>query len=461
MSKNNDLLHNKRIHFIAIGGAVMHNLAICLHRLGNRVSGSDDMFFDPSKSNLAAEGILPETEGWHPERVDKDVDYLILGMHAKADNPELLRAQELGLTIYSFPAFIYAASQDKKRLVIAGSHGKTSITSMIMHVLKTLNKDFDYLVGAQLEGFDQMVQLSDAPIMIIEGDEYTTSPLDLRPKFLHYKHHIACISGIAWDHFNVYPTYDIYKDQFMQLIELTAEGGKLFYADSDNDLLEIIKNSRSKGTLLPYSAHEARVEQDQTILIQSEGETPIQVFGKHNLENLQVARLMLKEVGINDSEFYQAIQSFKGASKRLEIIGKNDSCIIFKDFAHAPSKLKATSTAVSRQFEKRTTVGLLELHTYSSLNPQFIHHYAHTFDEPEEAIVFISPKIMEKKGFDMFTEDQIKAAFQRQDILFMTSTESLEKHLLSHNWPNKNLLLMSSGNYAGLDLDKLVNHILS
>ncbi len=461
MSENNDLLHNKRIHFIAIGGAVMHNLAICLHRLGNTVTGSDDMFFDPSKSNLAAEGILPEAEGWHPERVDSDVDYLILGMHAKADNPELLRAQELGLPIYSFPAFIFAASQDKKRLVVAGSHGKTSITSMIMHVLKTLNKDFDYLVGAQLEGFDQMVKLSDAPMIIIEGDEYTTSPLDLTPKFLHYQHDVACISGIAWDHFNVFPTYDIYKDQFKQLIELTPEGGKLFYAQGDEDLKGIVEDSSSQGELLPYSAHPARVEQDQTILIHKDGETPIQVFGHHNLENLQVALFMLKEVGISDGEFYEAIQSFSGASKRLEIIGKNDQTLIFKDFAHAPSKLKATSSAVSRQFENRSTVGVLELHTFSSLNPDFIHHYAHTFDEPEEAIVFISPEIMKKKGFEMFAEDQIKEAFQREDILYMTSTENLEKHLLSHGWSNKNLLLMSSGNYAGLDLDKLVNHIIS
>lgn len=460
MSETKDLLHNKRIHFIAIGGSVMHNLAICLHRLGNHVTGSDDMFFDPAKGNLEAEGLLPNAEGWHPGRVDNDVDYLILGMHAKADNPELLKAQELGLAVYSFPAFIYAASQQKKRLVVAGSHGKTSITSMIMHVLKTLEKDFDYLVGAQLDGFDQMVKLSNAPLIVIEGDEYTTSPLDLTPKFLHYKHDVACISGIAWDHFNVFPTYDIYKDQFKQLIELTPEKGKLFYAEVDKDLNDIIEHSPSKGELLPYSAHNARVKNDQTILIHENGETAIQVFGQHNLENLQVAQLMLAEVGISNMDFYQAIQSFTGASKRLEIIGQNQQTTIFKDFAHAPSKLKATSSAVSKQFAQRMTIAVLELHTFSSLNPDFIHHYAHTFDEPEEAIVFISPEIMKKKGFEMFSEDQIKEAFQRQDILFMTSTESLEKHLLSHNWENKNLLLMSSGNYAGLDLDKLIQQII-
>lgn len=460
MSDNTNLLHNKRVHFIAIGGSVMHNLAICLHRLGNQVSGSDDMFFNPSKGNLEAEGLLPNAEGWHPERVDNNVDYLLLGMHAKADNPELLKAQKLGIPVYSFPAFIYAASERKNRLVVAGSHGKTSITSMIMHVLKSLGKDFDYLVGAQLEGFDQMVKLSDAPLIVIEGDEYTTSPLDLSPKFLHYKHDIACISGIAWDHFNVFPTYEIYKDQFKKLIALTPAGGKLFYAEVDKDLTEIITNSTSNGELAPYSAHTAKIENNQTVLTHKNSKTAIQVFGQHNLENLRVAQLMLREVGISDDDFYSAIQSFTGASKRLEIIGQNQYTSIFKDFAHAPSKLKATSSAVSQQFKKRKTIAVLELHTFSSLNPDFIHHYAHTFDEPEEAIVFISPEIMQKKGFDMFSASQIKEAFQRADILFMTSSEKLEKHLLAHNWQNKNLLLMSSGNYAGLDLDKLVKNII-
>lgn len=455
------MLEGKKVHFIAIGGSVMHNLAICLHRLGNQISGSDDLFFDPSKSNLEREGLLPDTAGWHPERVDNSLDYVILGMHAKADNPELLKAQALKLPIYSFPEFIYQASQDKKRVVVAGSHGKTSITSIIMHVLKAAKKDFDYLVGAQLHGFDQMVRLSNAPVIIIEGDEYTTSPLDPTPKFLHYHHDIACISGIAWDHFNVFPTFNSYVEQFQKFVELTPENGKLYYYKGDPELSSIIDDQKDeKHRFEAYAEHPSAVRAGKTILKSHGAEYVIDIFGKHNMQNLQVAKHILLDLGVKESEFYQHIKTFSGAAKRLEKIGENAQTIIYKDFAHAPSKLKATSTAVHEQFPNRKTFAVLELHTFSSLNPEFINQYAHTFDAPEDAIVFINPEIMKKKGFQLFTQDEIRNAFKRDDLLLLCDAEALEKTLLAQNWNNRNLLFMSSGDYGGLDLEKITATIL-
>ncbi|OEK04282.1 UDP-N-acetylmuramate--L-alanine ligase [Roseivirga misakiensis] len=455
------MITNQRIHFIAIGGAVMHNLAICLKNLGNNVSGSDDAFFDPSKTNLKDHGLLPEEDGWHENRINSDLDLIILGMHAKADNPELLKAQGLGLKILSFPEFIFEASKDKKRVVVAGSHGKTTITSMIMHVLKSMDKEFDYLVGAQLEGFDQMVQLTDAPYIIIEGDEYTTSPLDLTPKFLHYKHDLALISGIAWDHFNVYPTIDNYIDQFRKFIDLTPANGKVFYAQSDKALCDLVKDMGSPSNLIPYGPHESVIKDQETFLLHENGETPVQVFGQHNMQNLQVAKYILNSLEVTDAEFYHHIQSFAGASKRMEKLGENEQSTVFKDFAHAPSKLKATSTAVKDQFANRSLVACIELHTFSSLNKAFINQYESTFDAPDEALVFINPKTVAAKGLEMISEDELKKAFNRTDIKLFTQAGVLEKHLLSQKWEAKNLLLMSSGNYGGLDLEMIKNSILN
>lgn len=452
---------NQNIHFIAIGGAVMHNLAICLKNLGNQVTGSDDMFFDPSKTNLEKHGLLPQNEGWEPTKITKDLDLVILGMHAKADNPELLRAQELGVKVFSFPQFIFEASQDKERVVIAGSHGKTSITSMIMHVLKGLDKDFDYLVGAQLEGFDQMVRLSDAPVIIIEGDEYTTSPLDMTPKFLHYKHTLALISGIAWDHYNVYPTFENYVKQFELFVDQSQIGSKLFYASSDKELNELVaRKGKTDFELLPYGSHPAEVIDDTTHLIHKGEHIAIQVFGDHNLQNLQVAKNILLELRVTEDEFYQQIQTFSGAAKRLEILGFNEHTTIFKDFAHAPSKLKATSSAVKDQFKSRNLLACIELHTFSSLNKDFINQYEGCFDGPDEAIVFINPKTVQAKKLEMISEEELRIAFKRDDLTLYTDANSFEKHLLSQNWSHKNLLLMSSGNYGGMDLDKIKNSIL-
>lgn len=439
----------------------MHNLAICLKNLDNQVTGSDDMFFDPSKTNLKQHGLLPHKEGWNEDRITDELDLIILGMHAKADNPELLKAQSLGLKILSFPEFIFEASKDKKRVVIAGSHGKTTITSMIMHVLKSMNRDFDYMVGAQLDGFDQMVQLSDAPVIVIEGDEYTTSPLDLTPKFLHYKHDIALISGIAWDHYNVYPTLNNYIDQFKKFIELTPKQGKVFYAKEDQALCQLVESVASPKNLIPYGPHPSEIVDQQTSLLHDSGKTVIEVFGQHNMQNLQVAKNILNEIDVTDQEFYHHIQSFAGASKRMEKMGENSETIIFKDFAHAPSKLKATSTAVKDQFDNRELVACIELHTFSSLNKEFIDQYNQTFESPDEAIVFINPKTVAAKKLEMISEEEVRSAFGREDIKLFTEALSLENHLLSQKWAAKNLLLMSSGNYGGLDLDKIKNSILN
>ncbi len=455
------MIKNQRIHFIAIGGSVMHNLAICLKNLDNKITGSDDMFFDPSKSNLKKHGLLPEKEGWNDDRITHEIDLVILGMHAKSDNPELLKAQELGLKVLSFPQFIFEASQNKKRVVVAGSHGKTTITSMIMHVLQSMGQSFDYMVGAQLEGFDQMVKISDAPVMIIEGDEYTTSPLDLTPKFLHYKHDLALISGIAWDHYNVYPTIENYNLQFEKFIGQTPTDGKVFYAEEDDALCKLIANSEYKEYSIPYGPHASVIRNQQTFLVHQGGETPIQIFGQHNMQNLQVAKNILNEIEVTDADFYKHIQSFAGASKRMEKIGENDQTVIFKDFAHAPSKLKATSTAVKSQFENRELVACIELHTFSSLNKNFINQYEHTFDTPDEALVFINPKTVAAKKLEMISSEEIKDAFQRSDVMLFTDAKSLENHLLSQNWNAKNLLLMSSGDYGGLDLEKIKESILN
>jgi UDP-N-acetylmuramate: L-alanyl-gamma-D-glutamyl-meso-diaminopimelate ligase len=454
------MLKNKKVHFIAIGGSVMHNLAICLKLLDNQVTGSDDMFFDPSKTNLQKHGLLPEKEGWNADKVHSGLDYVILGMHAKKDNPELLKAKALGLKIYSFPEFIHEASKAKTRVVVAGSHGKTSITSMVLHVLQKTGRAFDYLVGAQLEGFETMVKLSDAPVMVIEGDEYTTSPLDLTPKFLHYKHHYACITGIAWDHYNVFPTLDIYEHQFAQFIDLTPPEGKLFYAASDPRLVSLIDRAEiPQERLLAYDALPATVRNNKTFVEWEGHEYGLQVFGQHNLQNLNAARCLLNELGVSNEQFFTHIQSFKGASKRLELIGEGQNCSIYKDFAHAPSKLKATSEAVTRQFTKRQLTACLELHTFSSLNKAFIHQYKDCYNLPHEALIFINPKAVEAKKLEMITEAELREAFNRPDIRLFTEAPKLEEYLLNQNWNNRNLLLMSSGNFGGLDIETIKNRI--
>lgn len=451
----------KHYHFIAIGGAVMHNLALALLEKGYKVTGSDDEIYEPSKTRLQKAGILPAEQGWFPAKIDANIDGIILGMHARIDNPELLRAQELGVPVYSFPEFIYNQSQTKKRVVIAGSHGKTSITSMILHVLKDQGLDFDYLVGAQIEGFDLMVRLSDAPIIVIEGDEYLTSPIDRTPKFFHYKHDILLVSGIAWDHFNVFPDFEDYKRQFSLLMDRTPAEGTLIYCSADPLVNEAAENSQGQGQKIGYNAHPSRIDSGKTTLITSTGEVEIGVFGEHNLQNLQGALHICEALGLPREKFYASIQSFKGAAKRQEIIVQHDTGILFRDFAHAPSKLKATVNAVKTQFPKRRLLAVQELHTYSSLNPKFLPNYAHSMDLADVAIIYLNPHAVALKKLELMTEDMLRVGFKRQDLILFTESAALSDYLLAQNYSDTNLLLMSSGNYDNLDLEPLKQKFLA
>lgn len=445
----------KKYHFIAIGGAVMHNLALALVEKGYQVTGSDDEIYEPSKTRLQQAGILPEQYGWFPEKITPELDGIILGMHARIDNPELIKAQELGIPVYSFPEFIFNQSKEKKRVVVAGSHGKTSITSIILHVLKDQKVDFDYLVGAQIEGFDLMVRLSDAPIIIIEGDEYLTSPLDRTPKFFHYKHDIVLVSGIAWDHFNVFPDFGEYKDQFSQLMEKTPESGELIYCDSDLLVKEAAEKVEIKSLKTPYKAHPATIEGGKTFLKTENDLIPIQIFGEHNLQNLQGAMNICLSLGLSKEQFYTSIQSFKGAAKRQEQIAGNKQSTMFRDFAHAPSKLKATSNAVKTQFPERTLIAVQELHTYSSLNKDFLPNYAGSMDAPDIAVIYLNPHAAALKKLELMDEETLRKGFEREDLKLFTDSNQLKEFLLSQDYSNTNLLLMSSGNYDNMDLTEL------
>lgn len=451
----------QRIHLIASGGSIMHSLAISLKQAGHQVSGSDDHFYEPSKSNLERHGLLPSNEGWNPDLISEATDLVILGMHAKEGNPELEKARALNIKIYSYPEYIYECSKNKQRIVIAGSHGKTSITAMVMHVLKSEGRDFDYMVGAQLAGFDNMVKLSDAPMIIIEGDEYTTSATDGRPKFLSYHHHIGAISGIAWDHFNVYPTLDDYVKLFEQFADSTPKAGTLIYCEEDNLASMIItEKDRVDVTIIPYKAHDHEVTDGETSLKTDQGQLLMKIFGYHNMQNISCAQAILKRIGITDETFYQHILTFKGAAKRMEIIGQNLDTIIYTDFAHAPSKLQATTLAIKDQFPNRSLVACLELHTFSSLNKDFISQYENTFNDTDEAIIYIDPKAAAQKGLDQLTENDLRTAFKRKDILLLNDKDQLEQHLYGQNWANKNLILMSSGTFGGMDLKMLQDKIL-
>lgn len=447
-----------RIHLIAIGGSAMHNLAIALSKKGYQVSGSDDVIFEPAKSRLEKYQLLPSQMGWDAARITNDIDVIILGMHARIDNPELLKAQELGLKIYSYPAYIYEQSKDKKRVVIGGSHGKTTITSMILHVLNHYHRDFDYLVGAQLAGFETMVQLSDAPVIIIEGDEYLASPIDRRPKFHLYKANVAVISGIAWDHINVFPTYKDYTDQFDKFIDTIEKDGTLIYCENDHDLNDIVRNSPTQISKIGYGIPTHEIRNGITYLTPEN--TALKIFGNHNLMNLNAAKLVCAQLDIDAAQFDVAIASFTGAAKRLEVISSDASTNVYKDFAHSPSKLKATIQAVKDQFSDRKLIACIELHTFSSLNKEFLKEYAGSMDDADEAIVFIDLKSFEQKRMEPFTEEDVKDAFHNFNLKFFNQAEELKSYLLSLNYYKANLLMMSSGNYAGFDLPALANALI-
>ena len=450
-----------KVHFIAIGGSAMHNLAIALHKKGYTVSGSDDQIYDPAKSRLSNYGLLPSQTGWHPEKITTDLDAVILGMHARKDNPEMKKAMEIGLKIYSYPEFIYEHSLDKIRIVIAGSHGKTSITSMIMHVLDYYNNAFDYLVGAQLEGFENMVKLTeDAPYIILEGDEYLSSPLDPRPKFHVYQPQIALISGIAWDHINVFPTFESYVEQFSTFVEKLPDGACIIYYNHDktlSDLAQKAGNNINKGA---YAALPYHIENGQFIIDHNDKQYAVEIFGKHNMENMNGARLICNYLDISDEDFFKAMKSFKGASKRLELLGKNTVSAVFKDFAHAPSKLKATTSAVKELYPERTLTACIELHTFSSLNRNFLKEYKNSMNNADEPIVYLDPETFKRKGLQPFSENEVKQAFNNQRLKVYFDTEDLTGYLRTENWKNKNLLMMSSGTFNGLNFKELTNFVL-
>jgi UDP-N-acetylmuramate: L-alanyl-gamma-D-glutamyl-meso-diaminopimelate ligase len=450
-----------RVHFIAIGGSAMHNMAIALHKNGFNVTGSDDVLFEPSVSRLSQYGLLPENEGWYPEKISNDIDAVVLGMHARADNPELLKARELSLKIYSYPEYIYEHSKNKLRVVVGGSHGKTTITSMILHALKSAGKDFDYLVGAQLEGFDTMVKLTDeAPVIVIEGDEYLSSAIDRRPKFHLYKANVGVISGIAWDHINVFPTFDNYVEQFELFIGTIQSGGKLIYNETDGVLNDLVNANKSVVKKIPYGLPAYNIKYGVTNIIADHQEYSLEVFGEHNLLNSEAARLVCENLGINKADFYSYLGSFKGAARRLELVGKNKNASFFKDFAHSPSKLTATIHAVKAQFPDRKLVACIELHTFSSLDKNFLGQYSGSMAEADTAIVFIDRKTFEHKKMTPYGLETVKKAFSRDDILFFNEPQELYKWLENIEMDNKNLLMMSSGNFGGIDLKSLCVKIL-
>ncbi len=442
-----------RVHFISIGGSVMHQLAIALHKKGYQVTGTDDEIFEPAKSNLEAEGLLPNTIGWQPALITSDIDAIILGMHAKSDNPELLRAQELGLTIYSFPEYIYHESRQKKRVVIGGSHGKTTTTSMIMHVLKKLGRDFDYLVGARLDGFSQSVNITDAPLIVCEGDEYPASTLERKPKFHFLFPHIAVLTGIAWDHINVFPTFEFYLEQFVIFIGKIEKNGVLIYNSSDPVLKKLVEeHTRTDIRYIGYEVPVHSIANGRTSITLEGVSGTLQVFGNHNLMNLNAAWLVCRELGVTTGDFVTAIADFTGASKRLELLGANDHTRVYRDFAHAPSKVKATIEAVKQQYPDRRLIAILELHTYSSLNEAFMHEYKGALDQADTAVVYYSKHALELKRMPDLPAEKIEEGFQKKGLLVMNEKQILWNWLSSQNYSGVNLLLMSSGNYDGLDM---------
>ncbi len=445
-----------KIHFIAIGGSAMHNLALALEHKGYTITGSDDVIFEPSRSRLEDKGLLPTEFGWYPEKIHGQLDAVILGMHAKPDNPELLKAQDLGLKIYSYPEFLYEQSKYKTRVVIGGSHGKTTITSMILHVLDYNDISVDYMVGAQLDGFDRMVHLTEEnDFIVLEGDEYLSSPIDRRPKFHLYQPNIALLSGIAWDHINVFPTFENYVEQFQVFVDSIVRGGSITYNEEDAEVKKVVEATENQIRKFPYGTPNYNVVDGTTFLDTPEGEMPMAVFGKHNLNNLAGAKWICQNMGVDEADFYEAIASFKGASKRMEKIAEGKGKVAFKDFAHSPSKVKATAMAVKEQYPKRKLIACLELHTYSSLNSEFLKEYDGAMDAADEAVVFYSPDAVKIKQLETVTTGQIRQALNREDVTIFTDPALFQDYLFNQNFDNVALLLMSSGNYGGLDFERV------
>jgi UDP-N-acetylmuramate: L-alanyl-gamma-D-glutamyl-meso-diaminopimelate ligase len=450
-----------KVHLIAIGGSAMHNMAIALYEKGIVVTGSDDEIFEPSKTRLQKRGLLPDNEGWFPEKITKELDAVIVGMHARKDNPELLRAQELGLRIFSYPEYIYEQTKNKTRIVIGGSHGKTTTTAMILHVAKQCAVDCDFLVGAQLEGFDCMVRFTEsARFAVIEGDEYLSSPTDLRPKFHLYHPNIALLTGIAWDHINVFPTFENYVQQFEIFLDMITPGGALVYCSADSEVKRISEQHQGEWRKIPYAVHPHSVRDGVTFLNTPSGEVPLIIFGEHNLQNLQGAFEVCRLMGISDADFYHAIQSFKGAARRLEPVKETADSVIYKDFAHSPSKLKATTAAFKAQFTDRRLVACMELHTFSSLNANFLGEYKDSMKAADKAYVYFNPHTIEHKKLPPISPQQVKDAFASNNVEVFTDSRLLMEELKTQSWQNANLLLMTSGNFDGVDFVKLADELL-
>lgn len=453
----------KKVHFIAVGGAAMHNLALALNdKKDYKVTGSDDEFFDPSRSRLAAAGILPEKAGWFPERITADLDAVIVGMHARDDNPELVKAKELSIKIYSFPEYLYEQTKDKTRVVIGGSHGKTTTTAMILFVFKQLSIKADYMVGAQIEGFKNMVGLShDAKIAIFEGDEYLTSPTDLRSKFHLYHPHIGLLTGIAWDHINVFPTFPIYVEQFRIFTSLIEPNGKYIYFEQDENLRKIALQVRDDVKTEGYTTPKYRVENGKTILETANGDVPLLFFGEHNLQNMMGAKAVCLSLGIKEKDFYAAISKFGGAANRLQKVAETKNSVAFKDFAHSPSKLKATVKAVKTQFSERKLIACMELHTFSSLTKAFLPQYKDAMKDADKAFVYFNPDVIAHKQLESITKEQVSAAFGGDNLEVFTDTNLLQKELRTIDYNNKSLLLMTSGNFSGVDLVAFAKELLN
>jgi UDP-N-acetylmuramate: L-alanyl-gamma-D-glutamyl-meso-diaminopimelate ligase len=450
-----------RVHLIAIGGSAMHNMAIALHQKGVHISGSDDEIFEPSRSRLKRIGLLPMEEGWFPEKISDELDAVIVGMHARKDNPELLRAIELGLKVFSYPEYVYEQTKNKIRVVIGGSHGKTTTTAMILHVLNACGIESDYLVGAQLEGFDCMVRFSaSSKVAVIEGDEYLSSPTDLRPKFHLYHPNIALLTGIAWDHINVFPTFENYLEQFRIFLDKIVEGGVLIYCKLDEEVMALADLHSGSFRRIPYEIHPHIVSDGITSLITKGGKVPLRIFGDHNLQNLMGAFYVCEQLGISAPQFYEAISTFRGAARRLELVREKLNAVIYKDFAHSPSKLKATTNAFKKQFPERELIACMELHTFSSLNAQFLAEYRDSMSLADRAFVYFSPHTIEHKKLAPISKEQVRESFGTDNVIVFTSSADLVDELRKIEWVNRNLLLMTSGNFDGIDFVKLADELL-
>ncbi len=448
-----------RVHFIAIGGSVMHQLAIALIDKGYQVSGSDDEIFEPALGNLSRKGILPGKMGWFPEKITPGLDAVILGMHAKDDNPELKKARELNLKIYSFPEYIFQESRNKKRVVVGGSHGKTTTTSMIMHVLKGCGKDFDYMVGARLAGFENAVRITDAPVIICEGDEYPASALEKRPKFHFLFPHIAVITGIAWDHINVFPTFDFYLEQFRIFIRMIEPGGLLIFNETDKILSGLAESVQPPVRKAGYGIPDHRIRDGKTVLLLENITRELKVFGTHNLLNLQAAWMVCRELGVGAAEFLNQVSGFSGASKRLELLAEKENTRVYRDFAHAPSKVKATIAAMKEQFPQRRLIAVLELHTFSSLQAAFMPEYKDVLDPADKALLYYSGHALELKRLPPLDPEMVRKGFDKEGLEIISSAQELSQWLSAQSYENTNLLLMSSGNFDGLDIATFAQEI--